>query len=56
MTFEIIYQGRKYTTERPYWHWKTDKGNHVTSERLIKELEDAALNSSRERQQKEAAK
>ena len=49
MTFELMHNDRKYSTEGPYWNWKTDKGNIVTSQRLIKELEDAVLNSSRER-------
>ena len=43
MTYYIKHQDRRYSTEGPYWNWKTDKGNIVTSKRLIEKLEKIAL-------------
>ena len=39
MTVTVEHKGRKYTASSPYWGWKTDKGNIVTSQKLIKPLE-----------------
>ena len=56
MTYYIKHQDRRYSTEGPYWNWKTDKGNIVTSKRLIEKLEKIALGEEPASEAKEVVK
>lgn len=56
MTYYIKHQDRRYSTEGPYWNWKTDKGNIVTSKRLIEKLEKIALGEEPAGEAKEVVK
>ena len=56
MTYYIKHQDRRYSTEGPYWNWKTDKGNIVTSKRLIDTLEKIALGEEPAGEAKEVVK
>lgn len=56
MTYYIKHQGREYSTKAPNWNWKTEKGNIVTSKRLIEKLEKIALGEEPASEAKEVVK